>query len=157
MLLRLLGSNLIPYLVAGIGAIILILAAAVWVQTVRLGHAKNQLEACNQRIERAVTESKERAANTGIKAVESFQEKQHEDRKPVERVVTRINNVCLRKQGDLLLPSATGELEKADAETEDSGDDAFIRAAGDDIESCSTALNQCDAVLDFVCKNGGCP
>lgn len=134
---------------------IIALAAATAVQTYRLDGAQDALAALQASIDKAASQSEARAAQTGLEAVTRYVQKQEADAPTVERVVTRVRDVCLRKPADrdLSMSGTPGASGQASREAQD--DATFAQAIADDLAACSGELNRLDAIRQFHNANVG--
>jgi len=98
----------------------------------------------------AALESEKRGAETGQEAVTTYVDQQAQDAPVIERVVTRVHNVCVRKPDrDLSLPAPAGVSGLPGREAQDQADREFAQAIADDLAACSGELNRLDAIRDF--------
>lgn len=145
-----------PFLIA-LAAVLGISAA---VQTLRLSRAQHALADLQQSITAAAQQSQLRAATTGQEAVSSYAQSQQQDAPLVERVVTRVRNVCLRQPspGGLPVPAAASEPGQARRDAQDDADRAaYLSAVADDLRTCQSELNRLDAIRQFHNANVGEP
>lgn len=152
-----LTGTLAPYLLAGVGTIIITLVSAAATQTVRLERKNTELTQCQAAITAAQSSGKVRAAGTGLEAVTNYVTKQTEDGPVIERVVTRVHNVCVRQPADrdLSVPAAASVSGLPGREAQDQADREFAQAIADDLAACSGELNRLDAIREFHNANVG--
>lgn len=152
-------------IVIGFAALLLALIAWGGVQTVRVAHeqrahekTKSALQQIKDSIKTAAAESQARGAVTGQQAVEGYEDAKQQAAPVVERVVTRVRNVCLREPAaddHLPLPNRASEAHDAATGAGDAGDRAFARAIGRDLTTCAAELERLKALQRWVRDNGG--
>lgn len=154
-------------LVIVMAAVLLALSAWGGVQTVRLAReqgsheqTRSALRQLRDSIKTAAAESQARGAMTGQQAVEDLDHANVQNAPIVERVVTRVRNVCLREPAagaddHLPLPDRTGQANDTAAGAGDAGDRAFAEAVARDIAVCANERERLIALQRWVSDNGG--
>lgn len=92
-------------------------------------------------------------ASAGTKTVTNYVERLEEDRPIVERVITRIRNVCLRGGASGVrrsVPEGAGTVQAPGSETRNGGDDAFAAALQRDLKVCAAELNRLDESARYL-------
>lgn len=139
-----------------LSAFILVLLVALGAQTMRLGAAQRQHAALGASIAKAKTDSVLRGALTGQEALSTYVRDSKKDAPVVERVVTRLRNVCLRQPAaDLPVPEGAGGADGPGRGAGDLQDREFAEAAGRDLAACKDELNKLKGLRRFVRDNGG--
>jgi len=96
-----------------------------------------------------------KAANTGTTAVEAVHEEIKRDAPVVERVVTRVRNVCLHDdKGRVSVPASAEEPARAPEPAQDAGDRAFVDAIESDIKQCADDLARLKGLQQWCIDNG---
>lgn len=135
------------------------LLAMVWQQRSEIRRKDAALVAVFEAHQQAAAASRLRGAETGQEAVQAHVERIEQDRPAVERVVTRLRNICVRQPpaGDLPVPAGPASTDDARDAARNARDRAFADAAGRDLARCSTELSRLAALQDWVRANGGQP
>lgn len=137
-----------------------VLLCTCWQQRREIRHQDAAIVAIFEAHRQAAAASQLRAAETGQEAVQAHVERIEQDRPVVERVVTRLRNVCLRQPAadrDLPMPAGAAPADDAARAAGDDADRAFTDAAGRDLARCSAELSRLSGLQNWVHANGGAP
>src|SRR5690606_26100377 len=91
------------------------------------------------------------SANAGTTTVTEYADRVQSDRAPVERVITRVRNICLREPADHLpVPESAGAVQAPGGQAGDAGDDAFVAALQRDVQTCAAELARLDGSARYL-------
>ena len=154
-----------PYIIGALLAVLLALAVATGVQTLRLHTAQNdarEAQLAHQELlvnyRAAQADATRRAAEAGAFVRQRYDQQLEADRPVVERVVHRVRNVCLRDEStaahrDSAVPAAPGVADEAAGESANNRDRAFALAIAADLETCHRDLQRMSALQSWVRLN----
>lgn len=100
----------------------------------------------------ASAEQQTQSAQAGTTTVTNYADRQEQDRAPLERVVYRTRNICLRDDGADRLPvsESPGAVQASGGEAGDDRDDAFIAALERDLGKCNAELIRLDESARYL-------